>query len=379
MSKNLDFLYDSEVFIDLYGQLGLDMNCKQEEIKTAYIKLAKKNHPDQGGSSELFQNITRAYEVLWNKDLRKEYDLYYLKKSMDDYKGDDLIRLKEDHKGFMNTNHKPISKEDLDKLYSDIFDEQIENNKDSRLNESELKTRVNDISLERDNIVLETDTTINNLINNNDIQMSELFEYLKTKDEVQDKKIIRQEIGTLDTLAGYGTGYASFNDNNEYISSNLYTNISSTDNLLITDEMKNISVEDFKKWKNIKKDDKKLSSSEIDSYLERRRLEEERLLEEVEKGLNNKSKKKEIKTFLKNTQTFDEISKIMEDTAIERNSPNNLNKLENFGGLEEDLDEEDRIKLPSRIIVKKEINLEERIKEPKKSNVRKREFTPLKI
>jgi curved DNA-binding protein CbpA len=78
--------------------LEIDMDAKQDEIKTAYIGLAKKNHPDQGGSSEKFQEITRAYEILYNKETRKEYDLYYLKKSMDEFKGDDILRLKDEYK-----------------------------------------------------------------------------------------------------------------------------------------------------------------------------------------------------------------------------------------------------------------------------------------
>jgi curved DNA-binding protein CbpA len=376
MSNSLDFLYDSEIFIDLYGQLGLDMNCKQEDIKTAYIKLAKKNHPDQGGSSELFQNITRAYEVLKNKEQRKEYDLYYLKKSMDDYKGDDLIRLKEEHKSYMNSNHKQLSKEELDKLYSEIFDEEKEKYVDTRLEQNELKNRFNDISLERDNMTIENDDTISNLMINNDVHVSELFEYMKNKNNInEDKRIMKQEIGTLDTLPGYGFGYASFNDN-EYISSNLYTDIGNMDNLLITENIKNIDVDDFKKWQGNKKDDKKLSSSELDLYLEKRRLEEEKLLEEVEYGLQDKNRKKEIKTFLKTTQTFDEINRIMEEASeIKYIKPKNTVN-ENFEGLEEDLDEDDRRKLEEnhKLERHKESNFEDRITQPKRSNVRKREF-----
>jgi len=37
------------------------MDAKSDVIKIAHIKMAKKNHPEQGGSSEKFQEITRAY------------------------------------------------------------------------------------------------------------------------------------------------------------------------------------------------------------------------------------------------------------------------------------------------------------------------------
>ena len=66
MTGQLDFIYDSETFIDLYAILEIEMDVKIDKIKIAYIKMAKKNHPDQGGSSEKFQEITRAYEILYN-------------------------------------------------------------------------------------------------------------------------------------------------------------------------------------------------------------------------------------------------------------------------------------------------------------------------
>jgi DnaJ-class molecular chaperone len=35
-----------------YDTLGVDKKASQTEIKKAYIDLAKKNHPDNGGNSE---------------------------------------------------------------------------------------------------------------------------------------------------------------------------------------------------------------------------------------------------------------------------------------------------------------------------------------
>ena len=37
---------------------------KNDEIKNAYIKLVKIHHPDHGGNSEMYQQITKAYESL---------------------------------------------------------------------------------------------------------------------------------------------------------------------------------------------------------------------------------------------------------------------------------------------------------------------------
>jgi DnaJ family protein A protein 2 len=68
----MDSIYDSEVFIDLYNVLDVDMEVKSDEIKNAYIKLVKVHHPDHGGNPEMFQQITSAYEILYNKESRKE-------------------------------------------------------------------------------------------------------------------------------------------------------------------------------------------------------------------------------------------------------------------------------------------------------------------
>ena len=66
---------------DFYGILGVSRNADSKEIKSAYRKLAKQYHPDANKGSgkdttEKFQEINRAYEVLNNPDLKKKYDMY---------------------------------------------------------------------------------------------------------------------------------------------------------------------------------------------------------------------------------------------------------------------------------------------------------------
>lgn len=66
---------------DFYGILGVSRNADAKEIKSAYRKLAKQYHPDANKGSgkdttEKFQEINRAYEVLNNPDLKKKYDMY---------------------------------------------------------------------------------------------------------------------------------------------------------------------------------------------------------------------------------------------------------------------------------------------------------------
>lgn len=59
-----------------YRTLGLHPNAAPQEIKKAYFELAKKYHPDSGVEAEIkkFYQITEAYNILADKDLKKAYD-----------------------------------------------------------------------------------------------------------------------------------------------------------------------------------------------------------------------------------------------------------------------------------------------------------------
>ena len=63
---------------DYYKILGVSQNCTEQELKSAYRKLARKFHPDVAGdSSEVvskFKEINEAYEILSDKVKRAEYD-----------------------------------------------------------------------------------------------------------------------------------------------------------------------------------------------------------------------------------------------------------------------------------------------------------------
>lgn len=62
---------------DYYQVLGLNRNASDEEIKTAYRKLAHKYHPDKaGGDEQKFKKINEAYQVLSNKEKRRQYDQF---------------------------------------------------------------------------------------------------------------------------------------------------------------------------------------------------------------------------------------------------------------------------------------------------------------
>lgn len=64
---------------NFYEVLGVNRDCTNDEIKSAYLKLAKQYHPDLNkdeGAEEQFKLIIVAYEALNNQRNRDLYDAY---------------------------------------------------------------------------------------------------------------------------------------------------------------------------------------------------------------------------------------------------------------------------------------------------------------
>ena len=62
---------------DYYKILGVAKAASEEDIKTAYRKLAHKYHPDKsGGDEKMFKKINEAYQVLSSREKRAQYDRF---------------------------------------------------------------------------------------------------------------------------------------------------------------------------------------------------------------------------------------------------------------------------------------------------------------
>lgn len=69
----------SDIFTDYYEDLQISPNADNETLERVYRLLAKRYHPDNGqtGSSEKFDLITQAYQILSKPEKRAAYDATY--------------------------------------------------------------------------------------------------------------------------------------------------------------------------------------------------------------------------------------------------------------------------------------------------------------
>jgi hypothetical protein len=263
-----------EKFVDYYKVLDIDINASAEIIRNTYLQLAKKNHPDQGGNAEKFQLISEAYECLYNKNNRKSYDLKYLKKSYDDLKEDEFIKFRSEFKEFEQMNKKSLSKEELDNLTKSLQDQQGTSNID-------IKQRLNDISIERDNQDIELkDDTIKNILELNNLDINDVYEYnYESCDGDSNTNIIN--LGTIDLLCNnINKNYSLITvDENTFGSNSLYTCIDEFDASNKINKTETVDkIDKLKEWKINKKASSKLTSDKIEEYIMNRKKEEEEII-----------------------------------------------------------------------------------------------------
>ena len=92
--SNIDF---DDLKYNLYELLNIKNNASYRKIRKAYKKLIIQFHPDKASKLEedIFHNISLAYQILKNEEVRMKYDDWLYSK--DEYK--DLNNLKS---GFSN-------------------------------------------------------------------------------------------------------------------------------------------------------------------------------------------------------------------------------------------------------------------------------------
>src|SRR3954451_4895726 len=63
---------------DFYAELGVKKDATTAEIKKAYRKLARQNHPDSSpgdtAKHEKFKTVAEAYDVVGDTETRKKYE-----------------------------------------------------------------------------------------------------------------------------------------------------------------------------------------------------------------------------------------------------------------------------------------------------------------
>src|SRR5512133_3382252 len=63
---------------DFYAVLGVQKDATADEIKKAYRRLARANHPDSNpgdtAKHDIFKKVAEAYDVVGDPEKRKKYD-----------------------------------------------------------------------------------------------------------------------------------------------------------------------------------------------------------------------------------------------------------------------------------------------------------------
>lgn len=137
---------------NLYKILQIEENASQKEIKDAYKRLAKKNHPDkQSGNILTFHLISKAYNILGDQEKRKEYDELLHNEHIKCF-----TNLKEAFKEHLKkekskdkSRDKKINKKEIDEYFTKKHN--INKEDDRKLDIQEFVSKLNSVEKEREN------------------------------------------------------------------------------------------------------------------------------------------------------------------------------------------------------------------------------------
>ena len=272
------------VFNNFYEILEVSEDATIDKIRKNYLKLAKKYHPDQGGNCEMFELISQAYECLSKSEYRKNYDLEYNNMKNDGLKNKDNIDfLKYEFNDFKKKNNKSLNDSEIDNIYNDIFEK-----------------KNTDIRIEREMNEIEfTDDYYKNIIEKNNVSVNDLFDFLKKENNQQlvNKPIIAYDL----TCNNTELNYSSFLENNTSspclydLDNNLNNNLDNN----LDNGKKNFDINKFSEWKQTKKNDKKITTEDIDNYVKERNNMEQEIVNEIANNLKDYKKKSDIEKFMK--------------------------------------------------------------------------------
>ena len=112
-------------YIDYYKILGINKKAKENDIKKAYRKMARKYHPDLNPDDKeaerKFKEINEANEVLSNPENRKKYDKY----GKDWKHAEEFEKAKKSRSGqqsYQRTTGERFSEEDFSDFFGSMFD-----------------------------------------------------------------------------------------------------------------------------------------------------------------------------------------------------------------------------------------------------------------
>jgi len=138
--------------MNLYKILKISENATVEEIKRAYRDLVKIHHPDKGGNPEIFNDITRAYKILINENLRKEYDKTGIEPESKNLQfHNELIMIFKNYIFQMVNNGEKINIEIISKKLSREIETIEKEIKEIKVFKKYLENRKNDVRMKRKN------------------------------------------------------------------------------------------------------------------------------------------------------------------------------------------------------------------------------------